>query len=691
MISIGRNILSQRVQRSLGRNTADLASASEKLSSGQRINKSSDDAAGLAIASQLRADSRVFGQAIRNLNDGISLINVAESAMESLSGITERIQELTTQAMNSTFGSSQRQSMQQEVSALQAEWNRIVESTTFNGVQLLTGSNTQTVLQGGKGDAATTAVRIAAQQATGGLEGYSGTGTTRVNTDNSGTQATGGSSLSVAISGDGSLVAFNSSATNLVAGDSNGASDGFIKNVLTGAISRVTTSSAGLEADSASDIMAMSADGRFVVFNSAASNLVGGDTNGVMDGFLKDTFTGVTTRITTGSAGNQGNGVSYATAVSADGRYVTFYSDASNLVSGDTNLARDSFVKDMLTGVTTRVSTDSQGNQGTGSAQVTTISADGRYVGFLSTSSTLVAGDTNGTTDSFIKDMMTGATQRISLTNSGSEATGGASTIIDLSADGRYALFNSFATNLVSGDTNSDRDAFVRDLALGTTVRVSTSSSGGEANGYSRATAISDDGRFVVFNSLASNLIANDTNNANDAFLKDLRTQTTTILSTDSAGVLGGANSVATAISADGRYAVMFSAATNLISGDSNSLNDVFIRDLSKVGIQQMAGMVVSDRSTAAVTLGLIQRYSNELLEYRSVLGATSSRIQTSLNTLQTSNLNYLAAESRISDADFAVETSQVLRSSILQQTAARLLSQANASPELALRLLRDI
>ena len=152
VVRIGSNILSQTVQRNLSRATADLSTASERLASGQRINKGADDAAGLAIATSLRTDSRIFGQALRNLNDGISFVNIAESAMESLGTVAERIQELSTQAMSGTFGDAQRQSMQREVTALQAEWNRIVEGTTFNGRNILTGADTRTVLQGGKGE-----------------------------------------------------------------------------------------------------------------------------------------------------------------------------------------------------------------------------------------------------------------------------------------------------------------------------------------------------------------------------------------------------------------------------------------------------------------------------------------------------------------------------------------------------------
>jgi len=247
VVKFGANLLSQTVQRQLGRATSDLSAVSERLSSGQRINKASDDAAGLAIASSLRADSRIFSQGIRNLNDGLSAVNIAEAAMGSLGGIVDRIKELSTQAMSGTFGETQRKSMQQEVTALQSEWNRVVESTSFNGVNLLTGNNTRTVLQGGKGVEATLAVQVGEAQLAGGLEGFAG-GTSRVSTDSAGNQAVGGISRVPALSADGRYAAFYSFATNLVAGDTNVLADSFIKDTVTGGTTRISTDSAANQA-----------------------------------------------------------------------------------------------------------------------------------------------------------------------------------------------------------------------------------------------------------------------------------------------------------------------------------------------------------------------------------------------------------------------------------------------------------
>ena len=206
MIKFGANILSQTVQRNLGRATLDLSTTSERLASGQRINKASDDAAGLAISASLNVNARIFTQGVRNLNDGLSAVNIAEGAMGELGGIIGRIEELASQSMNGTYSDRQREALQKEATALTAEWNRIVESTSFNGQNLLTGASTRTVLQGGKGVDGTLAVQVGEAQLAGGLEGYGGTGTTRVNTDSTGNQATGGHSRSPAISADGRYI-----------------------------------------------------------------------------------------------------------------------------------------------------------------------------------------------------------------------------------------------------------------------------------------------------------------------------------------------------------------------------------------------------------------------------------------------------------------------------------------------------
>src|SRR5258706_583306 len=190
---------------------------------------------------------------------------------------------------------------------------------------------------------------------------------------------------------------------------------------------------------------------------------------------------GSTIIISVASDGTQGNGYSSDSSISADGRYVAFTSDASNLVLGDTNNSRDVFVHDMQTGITTRVSVDSNGNQGNLASVGSSISADGRYVAFGSSASNLVLGDTNNSSDVFVHDMQTGITTRVSVDSNGNQGnldSSGSS----ISADGRYVAFNSNASNLVTGDTNGTFDIFVHDMQTGVTTRVSADSNGNQGN-----------------------------------------------------------------------------------------------------------------------------------------------------------------------------------------------------------------
>ena len=254
---------------------------------------------------------------------------------------------------------------------------------------------------------------------------------------------------------------FYSSASNLVSGDTNGWSDIFVHDRQTGQTTRVSVASDGTQGNSASDKPSISSDGRYVAFKSTATNLVSGDTNGFIDVFVHDRQTGQTTRVSLASDSTQGNGDSYSPSISADGRYVAFRSSASNLVSGDTNGTSDIFVHDRQGGGTTRVSVASDGTQGNGDSYSPSISADGRYVAFMSAASNLVSGDTC-CSDIFVHDRQSGQTTRVSVASDGAQGNNH-SWYPSISADGRYVAFHSYASNLVSGDTNSAPDVFVHD------------------------------------------------------------------------------------------------------------------------------------------------------------------------------------------------------------------------------------
>src|SRR4028118_1482524 len=263
-------------------------------------------------------------------------------------------------------------------------------------------------------------------------------------------------------------------------------------------LTRVSVDSAGNLGNDRSSFPSISTDGRFVAFASDASNIVPGDTNNRSDIFVRDTLTNTTTRVSLDSAGNQGNRDSSFPSISADGRFVAFASDASNIVPGDTNNRSDIFVRDTLTNTTTRVSLDSAGNQGNRDSSFPSISADGRFVAFASDASNIVPGDTNNRSDIFVRDRLTNTTTRVSVDSAGNQGNRD-SNYPSISADGRFVAFESDASNIVPGDTNNSHDIFVRDTLTNTTTRVSVDSADNQGNGYSNTPSISADGRFVAF------------------------------------------------------------------------------------------------------------------------------------------------------------------------------------------------
>jgi Tol biopolymer transport system component len=354
---------------------------------------------------------------------------------------------------------------------------------------------------------------------------------------------------------------------------------------------RVSVSSSGEQGDYSSFATGISAGGRYVAFSSDATTLVRGDTNGKRDAFVHDRVTGATTRVSVSSTGEQADcsdpfGCSSATGISADGRYVAIVSDSPDLVSGDTNATRDVFVHDRRTGITSRVSISGDGAQGNGFSGVAAISSDGRYVAFLSSASNLVPGDTNDAADVFVHDRRTGQATRVDLDRHGRQSSrGSVSNEPAISAHGRYVAFYSDASNLVAHDTNNLPDVFVRDLRTGRTTRVSVSSRGRQAAGDrsgngSNAPSISANGRFVAFHSAASNLVRGDTNRVFDIFLHDRRTKQTRRVSVSSRGRQANAESFGPpSISPDGRYIAFGSLASNLVAGDENEITDIFVYD----------------------------------------------------------------------------------------------------------------
>jgi len=332
----------------------------------------------------------------------------------------------------------------------------------------------------------------------------------------------------------------------------------------------------GGEADGASFTPAISADGRYVAFASAASTLVAGDTNGTEDVFVYDRVARTTERVSLSSAGEQGNGDSYGPAISADGRYVAFTSSASSLTAGDDNSDLDIFVRDRVAHTTVLASVGPHGTMGDGPSVAPSISADGRLVAFESDAATLVPNDTNGTGDVFVHDIVTGLTRRLSVGGNGEE-TESPSFGPAISADGSSVAFESFSSRLVPGDTNGALDVFVADVPTGNISRVSLATDGGQADDRSYSPSISADGRIVAFASFANNLVPDDTNGLLDVFIRRRDQQTTTRLSVGPDGAPGDGLSFAPVVSADGALVVFSSEADNLVPDDSNGTRDVFL------------------------------------------------------------------------------------------------------------------
>lgn len=427
--------------------------------------------------------------------------------------------------------------------------------------------------------------------------------------------ANGDSFSTPSVTPDGRYVAFQSNATNLVSGSSTGFSDIFVRDTCLGVPTgctattiRVSVSSAGVLADGNSRRPSISATGRFVAFDSSATNLVPGDTNGTQgaltglaDVFVRDTCIGVSTgcspstvRASVATDNTESNGDSRRPSISADGRFVAFNSGATNLDSNDSNGFGDIFLRDTCQSApagcapsTRRISLANDGSQGNGASGLQSVSPDMRFAAFLSTASNFVSGDTNLNSDYFVRDTCLGAaagcapsTIRASIANDGSQANDLGDLEPSISAEGRFVAFTSHATNLVPADTNARADVFVRDTCAGatgctpSTFRASVSSDGSQANSGSEAPSTNSTGRLVAFSSLATNLIAGGTSSPKTIFVRDTCLgapsgciPTTILIGRSATGAQDNGVSEFPAMSADGRWVAFLSSSTNLAPG----------------------------------------------------------------------------------------------------------------------------
>ncbi len=375
-----------------------------------------------------------------------------------------------------------------------------------------------------------------------------------------------------AISADGRVVAYASAAPDLVTDDSNNVTDVFVSDRARNETIRISRGPNGVQANGSSAIdsaPAVSADGQIVAFSSSAGNLVAGDNNGVGDVFVYDRTKQEIARVSLGAGGAEATGRdSFDPSLSADGRYVAFASDAADLVAGDANDATDVFVHDRQAKTTTRVSVGPGGGEASGGeSYAPALSADASVVAFISKATNLDPGATDGNDAVFVRDLKADTTTRIGRAGPPAESA----PVVALSADG-WSVAYSDGTGV-----------FVFDRQTGSAERVSVGPGAVPGDRASTAPAISSDGRFVAFASDATNLVPTDTNQRTDIFVRDRRLGTTTRVSVGPASVQADQPSTTPRISGDGRFVVFGSVATNLVPGDTNSAPDVFVHDRTPI------------------------------------------------------------------------------------------------------------
>ena len=402
--------------------------------------------------------------------------------------------------------------------------------------------------------------------------------TERVSVSSQGEEGLGESS-SPAISADGRFVAFTSGAANLVPGDTNGAIDVFVHDRETGVTERISISTNRQQANGRSSEPTISADGRYVVFHSDASNLVPDDTNDRRDIFLRDRQTGTTERVSLGSSGLQITGGSFGPSISRDCRYVLFGCDAPGVVPEDTNDLWDGFLRDREAGTTECVTLNGAGTPVGGG--VGSISADGRYVVFLSDAPGIVPEDTNEFYDVFVRDRVAGTTRIVSAGSEGRPIDRWCGLAL-ISADGRFVAFNAFDFDFAGWQPSGPNLIYIRDLEAGTTEPMRASERlpalPAEPTLGWFLTAATPDLRFVIFDSGDPALVAGDTNGRSDVFVRDRTAGRTVRVSVSSLGTEGNSGSGRGDISADGRFVAFDSEASNLYPWDTNECRDVFVR-----------------------------------------------------------------------------------------------------------------
>ena len=394
-------------------------------------------------------------------------------------------------------------------------------------------------------------------------------------------QADNVSETDASVSADGRYVAFTSNASNLTADDKNHYADVFVRDRLldtTTLVSVAATGTTGGDGDSTTPTI--SADGRYVAFQSAATNLTTTPT-AYTNVYVRDLVAGTTTLVSATPTGQPGHFGGDSPRISADGSSVVFASESDDLVPNDTSPDKQIFVATLRPRSMAMVSVSSAGTVGTDNSIYAAISATGRYVAFQSVATNLTGSTTGAHSQVYLRDQVAGTTVMVSAMDA---MHGGDDDSIrpSVSADGQYVAFQSLATDLGPYDGNTLQDVYVRDVTTRTTVRVSRPVTGSETDGTNGSgdPMISADGRYVAFDSDATNIVPGDTDMEPDVFRWDSSTGTSTLLSASNTGAASDGYSYLSGISPDGQHVAFFSAADTLVAGDTNGHVDEFVRDL---------------------------------------------------------------------------------------------------------------
>lgn len=406
----------------------------------------------------------------------------------------------------------------------------------------------------------------------------------RVNLTSTGGEATGGVTWTPSSSGDGRYVVFTSN-VGLIPTDTNFDFDIYLRDRVAGTTTCVSVSLLG-EPVGQSYNPAISVDGRYVAFESNASGLVTGDTNSSNDVFVRDLVNGTTVRASVSSAGVEAGNMSDSSfpSISDDGRLVVFQSSAANLVAGDTNGEPDIFVHDLQAGTTARINVGPAPGfaEANGMSSMPHLSGDGSTVVFRSFATTLTASPTNGNAHVFACDLATGAITLVSKNGAGEESDFD-SGLPMASFDGRFVVFESMAGNLAPGDdANNDPDIFLHDRQTGVTTRVSHVTGGAKQNGMCASPSISDDGSLIAFSSNASNLAPEASGTVFNLYLHRVTTGETSLISKGYNGAEGDDASYDRAVFVEDGNAIVFeSSASNLVPNDTNMTHDIFYLPLN--------------------------------------------------------------------------------------------------------------